>query len=274
MILDLFASGSKGNAFLLRDEAMCVLIDCGAPKKYLLACLKQCGVSREEIDAVLITHDHSDHIAQIGLFRDKPVYSPVRLSVPSSRITADIPFLLGHLSITPLGLSHDAESTVGFIIENGTEKLVYVTDTGYVKDSYLPYMRGADYIVFEANHDPDMLMRTRRPYYLKMRIMSDSGHMCNEDAAAVLEGIVTANTKMIILAHISREANTRERALETVCGHLLSGRKGLNPSLVICAAGQYEPIHGGYNEKVDPGTVFRAAGMECISQRTDHESER
>ncbi|MCR5372881.1 MAG: MBL fold metallo-hydrolase [Solobacterium sp.] len=269
MIFDLLASGSRGNAFLLRDEAMCVLIDCGGTRRWLLQCLKEKGVSLKEIDALLVTHDHTDHVSQISLFKDIPVWSPVDLSVPTVPVRADHPFLLGHLSVYPLALSHDAEATVGYIIENGTEKLVYVTDTGYVKDGYLSLMRGADYIVLESNHDPDLLMHTGRPYYVKRRILSDAGHLCNEDACEVLDAVVTPRTRMIILAHISQEANTREAALKAAAGHLLKYHRDLNRSLIISAAGQFEPIHGGNDEKVDPGTVFRAVGMECMAERTD-----
>lgn len=267
MIFDLLASGSKGNACLIRDEAMCVLIDCGTSKKYLLDQLSRLGVGLDEIDDVLITHDHSDHIAQIGVFRQHTVWSPVNLPVPVVHVDAERRFLLGHLSVLPIALSHDSGDTVGYIIENGREKLVYVTDTGYVKDRYLEVMRGADYIILESNHDPEQLMRTRRPRYLKMRIMSDTGHLCNEDAASVLDAVVTSRTKMIVLAHISQEANTREAALDTASEHLLRYHHDLNRSLIIAAAGQYEPIHGGNDEKVDPGTVFRTVGMERIADR-------
>ena len=272
MIFDLLASGSKGNACLIRDEAMCVLIDCGTTKKYLMDHLAGLGIALTDIDDVLITHDHSDHISQIGMFRGNTVWSPVALPVPTVRVDAERRFLLGHLSVLPIALSHDAGETVGYIIENGREKLVYVTDTGYIKDRYLEVMRGADYIILESNHDPEMLMHTRRPRYLKMRIMSDSGHLCNEDAASVLDAIVTPRTKMIVLAHISQEANTREAALNTASEHLLRYHHDLNRSLIVAAAGQYEPVHGGNDEKVDPGTVFRTVGMERLSDREGHQS--
>ncbi|MBQ5414575.1 MAG: hypothetical protein IIU22_00160, partial [Firmicutes bacterium] len=110
-----------------------------------------------------------------------------------------------------------------------------ITDTGYIRDAVIPLLKGADYIILESNHDTEMLMKTSRPMFLKMRIAGDSGHLCNEDCAAVLRKIVTSKTKMVVLAHISQQANTREKALETdflLSAHMFwhrSDRKLKNP---------------------------------------------
>ncbi len=106
------------------------------------------------------------------------------------------------MRFTPIALSHDALNTVGYIVENGIEKLVYITDTGYINEKHIPRIKDADYIVLESNHDVQMLMATSRPQFTKQRIYSDTGHLCNEDCAAVLDQIVTEKTKMIILACI------------------------------------------------------------------------
>ena len=111
-------------------------------------------------------------------------------------------------------------------------------------------------------------MCTSRPYYVKQRIASDSGHLCNEDAANILDKIVTEKTKMIVLAHISEEANTREKALEVTCDTLMKHKGSLNKELVVCSAGQFEIEHGGDNsEKNILGTCYRAIGMEYYSNR-------
>ena len=261
----LLESGSKGNSFLLQDENTSILIDCGGTKRYLCSALEEVGLQKEELDAVLITHDHTDHIAQIALFKDRRIYSPVELpGIATIPVIPEQSFQIEHLTVTPLYLSHDAPHTVGYVIESWQEKLVYITDTGYVKDEYLPRLSGADYIILESNHDTEQLMATSRPMFLKMRIAGDSGHLCNEDCAAILDRIVTSRTRMAVLAHISQQANTRETAL-AVSAAVLSRRQ--RTGLLLAAAGQNEIIRGGdwADEKVDGGSCSCVIGMESVS---------
>lgn len=263
----LVASGSKGNCFVVRDEDTAVVIDCGSTLKHLKASFAELHLSREDINAVLITHDHSDHISQIRHFAPYDMYSPVDIGdICTANVINRRPFAVGTLQITPLALSHDARNTCGYILENGSEKLVYITDTGYVNESYLPLIRSADYYVMESNHDVGMLMQTRRPQYLKARIYGDQGHLCNEDCAEILARSISTDTKMIILAHISQEANTREKALQTTVDRLMQEKDRVADDLVICAAGQYEMIRkGDGDEEMDFGTVWCAAGMERMA---------
>lgn len=262
MRIDLLCSGSKGNCCAIRDEGTCVLIDCGSTKKYLTSSLDQVGIRHDDIDALVITHDHSDHISQLRMFADLPVYSPVEIpEIEVFNVRPMRKFVIGTLQFTPLALSHDAPHTTGYVIENGHEKLVYVTDTGYVAERYLPLLKGADYIVMESNHDVGMLMRTRRPQYIKARIYSDEGHLNNEDCAEVLDQIVTSRTRTVFLAHISQQGNTREKALET-SWDVLAQRDDLHPSFTVCAAGQFEILtKGESDEEMDYGTVYHTLGM-------------
>ena len=264
----LLASGSKGNAFVLEDGTSHIMIDCGSTWKYLKSSMAETGFDLNELDALIITHTHSDHISQIRHFTDIPIYAPVHIEDADNYLVRPLRnFTIESLQFTPIPLSHDAPETTGYIIDSGAEKLVYVTDTGYINEKYLPRMEGADYIVMESNHDVDMLMRTHRPQYLKSRIYSDSGHLCNEQCAEVLDRIVTENTKMILLAHISQEANTREKALEVSSDYLLRYHRGpLHKDLIIAAAGQFEIAgRGGKDEEVDPGTCSRALGVERMA---------
>ena len=268
MKFNLLASGSKGNSFYLQSGQTKVLIDCGTTKKYLVNALKECGVTILDLDALVITHDHSDHVSQIRHFKDIDIYSPVDIvDMDTFRVRPLQKFTIGELIFTPIALSHDALNTTGYIIEDGIEKLVYVTDTGYVNDRYIPLMKGADWIVLESNHDVEMLMHTSRPQFLKMRIYGDDGHLNNEDCADILNQIVTENTKMIILAHLSEQANTREKALAVSKEVLLQQHSGaLNKELILCAAGQFEMIRkGDTDEEMDPGSVFCTIGMERSS---------
>ncbi|MCH4207355.1 MAG: MBL fold metallo-hydrolase [Solobacterium sp.] len=269
----LLASGSKGNCFLFQEESLFLMIDCGTTKAYLQQCFEQLQLRPEDLDAVLITHNHTDHVGQIKQFKDHEIYSPVELKdIKTIPVIPEQKFQIQHVTVTPLALSHDAPNTVGYILETWQEKLVYITDTGYLKDKYLPLLKGADYIILESNHDVGMLMETSRPQFLKMRIASDSGHLCNEDAAAVLEQIVTEKTKRVILAHISQEANTREQALNTALEALKKHAGHLNPDLVISAAGQYEVLKGGaFNEKVDLGSC---SSTPCMVHLSDVQPEQ
>lgn len=263
----MLASGSRGNCFVVRDGETCIVIDCGSTLKHLRASFARLGIAKDEISAVLITHDHSDHISQIRHFSSFDMFSPVAIAdICTANVISRRPFAVGSLRITPLALSHDAGSTCGYVLENGQEKLVYITDTGYVNENYMPLISDADYYVMESNHDVGMLMRTGRPQYLKARIYSDQGHLCNEDCAEVLARCISRKTKMIILAHISQEANTRELALQTTLHRLAEERQRIADDLVVCAAGQYEMIRkGDSDEEMDPGTVWGSAGMECLA---------
>lgn len=262
----LLASGSKGNCFLLKDEGTTIQIDCGTTQKYLKECFNKLNHDVQDTDALFITHDHSDHISQIKMFKDLTVYSPVEIEqVDTMKVTPNQPIFVNNLKVTPIALSHDALNTVGYVIEDGIEKLVYVTDTGYLNQKYYPLLRDADYIVMESNHDISMLMQTRRPHYVKARINSDNGHLNNEACAEALTHILTKKTKQVILAHISREGNTSEKALEVNKEILLSTCKDkFNDQLIVSSAKQFEMIIRSNNdEETYPGSTCWFAGMEC-----------
>ncbi len=263
----LLGSGSKGNCFLLSDEHTNILIDCGGTKRRIFAGLERAGIKLEDLDAVLITHEHTDHIGQLRTMQSRPLYSACELpGVSRTKLIPGQPIQIEHLTIEPIALSHDVPDTVGFVIQNFQEKLVYITDTGYIRDAELPKMKGADYIILESNHDTEMLMQTSRPMFLKMRIAGDSGHLCNEDCASVLDKIVTANTKMVVLAHISQQANTREQAL-AVSEAVLRKHGDKRNGLILSAAAQDEILLGGDwpNEKVDGGSCCTVFDLEHLA---------
>lgn len=217
----LLASGSKGNCCLIKHNETKLVIDCGATKRYLNDCFTRLQYDPCSSDAILITHTHSDHVAQMKTFDATPTYATQEIATKNLHsIQPFESFEIKDMRITVLPMSHDCEGTVGYLIEAGDEKMVYVTDTGYIKEEVKSYLNNADYYIFESNHDIEMLMQTNRPVYLKQRIINDYGHLCNDDSANMLCHVLGANTKEIVLAHISQEGNTRDLALATLKSHL------------------------------------------------------
>ena len=215
------ASGSKGNCFIICCKDTNIMIDCGTTKKYLVDSFSRINMNIKDIDALLITHDHSDHISQIKMFKDLNIYSTVSiLKIKTYYIKAFQSFDINNVNIMPIMLSHDAKNTVGYIIDDHEEKCLYMTDTGYVNDRYLSLFTDLDHIIIESNHDVEMLMNSHRPLYVKRRIFSDNGHLCNEDCANVLSKIICDNTKDVMLAHVSMEANTYDKALAVNLAYL------------------------------------------------------
>ncbi len=255
MRVDLLASGSKGNACLVREGDTVILIDCGPSSwRYLNTKMKEAGVCKEDLNALLITHSHGDHIKQLNRFGGVPVYTCCPLKAKTSKgeivsldlrkLTPPARFTIGDLRVMALPTSHDSGPSMGFVIEGKCEKLVYMTDTGYVPEAILGALSDADYYIFESNHDLEKLNATQRPFWLKMRIASDTGHLCNQDSARILCSCMTERTKRIVLAHLSEEANTPELALHTLYERLEYTHVS-NRHLVIEAAGQFEPITFG-----------------------------
>jgi len=237
------ASGSKGNCFVVQTNQSTIVIDCGSTKKHLINSFTAIDINYTQVDALLITHGHSDHVSQVKMFANIPIFSPIPINNGQGyqQVVPFMSFHINDLTITPIPLSHDSEVTVGYILEDAYEKLVYITDTGYIKSSLIPIIKDADFIILESNHDPELLMNSRRPHGIKTRILSDNGHLSNQACAEVLGKIVTLKTKEIVLAHLSEEANTFVLAYQTTFDLLNS--IGYLPKLKI--AYQFEIVTGG-----------------------------
>ena len=240
------ASGSKGNCSVVESGGRFLIIDCGGTKKNINDGLEKIGVTGDDVEAVLITHEHSDHIKQIKMFDRFLVYAPCEIKSLADEMIIEPfnDFTVGSFHVTPIPLSHD-EITVGYIIEDDKEKIVILTDTGYVSHKCEELIKDADYYIFESNYDTEMLMKSARPPYLKQRIVSDYGHMSNEYAAKILADIIGNKTREIVLAHISHECNTREKAERTLIDTLES--YNIDPGRYrIHAAEQFGFYSGGH----------------------------
>ncbi len=240
------ASGSKGNCTVVKSKNTSIMIDCGITQKYLKQSFERIGLQYEDLDGLLITHSHGDHLNNSKIIKDLNVYSPFEIvGLNKNHLIRPIElFTIKDLEILAIPLSHDTDITVGYVIYDGQETLVLVTDTGYLSDRNIKIIRNANYYIIESNHDPEMLLNTTRPKGIKNRILSDYGHLSNEDCGYALVECINEDTKEIVLAHLSEEANTRELAYNTVTDIL--EKKGIDyQNIKITAAGQFEIYEGG-----------------------------
>lgn len=209
-------SGSKGNATILFSHGTTILIDLGLPLIRVKEGLSLINKNIKDVDGIIYTHEHADHINGLKSFSPKIMYAtdgtlPTSLS---NRVNYYESFKIKNLTITPFPTSHDAKKPCGYVIDDGEEKMVYFTDTGVFIEEALPILINPNYLIIESNHDITKLMQTNRPMNLKQRILGSHGHLCNEDSAFAATRIVGDKTKEVILAHLSEEANTPELALD------------------------------------------------------------
>lgn len=246
MYFDVIASGSKGNATLVVHNNTVILIDLGITLVRLKEALDSLKLSLNDIDAVFFTHEHSDHLNGLKAISPKKMYA-LDKTLPSSLSNVIYnyePITIKELSITPFPISHDAKNPCGYMIKSSEDKLVYLTDTGVFLEECLDVVKDPNYLIIESNHDIQMEMRTNRSLRLKQRILSEVGHLCNEDSAFASLEIIGYHTQEIVLAHLSEEANTPEIALEAY--QKVFAYKGVDLSRYkVRCANQYTSLIGG-----------------------------
>ncbi len=230
-------SSSKGNSSIVFDNETKILVDCGISGKELSASLEKIGIAPEEIDAIIITHEHSDHTKGVGIVSRKydiPIYANERTwkaMMPSLgkvkeeniRVFGDLGcFSVGKIHIEAFSIPHDAAQPVGFVFEKNGEKVAVATDMGTMTKEVFEKIKGSRVVLLESNYDLLMLEAGTYPYDLKCRIKGSLGHLCNEDAALVARDLVCSGTKEIILGHISQDNNYPDLVFETTKLCLLS----------------------------------------------------
>ncbi len=245
MKFSIVGSGSKGNACLIYNKDTLIQIDMGLPLKSLKKELDHLGKTINDIQALFITHEHTDHIAGIPLYHDRvDLYAGEGTYASANPVEPFIPLEVGSMSIVPFPTSHDATNPMGYLIEEEGCRLGYVTDTGYLSDEALALIKDCDYYYFESNHDLKMLMDSARPAVLKKRIHSKHGHLSNIDSAIYMAELIGPRTKAIYLAHLSEECNTPEIALSSY--HKTLDRKGVaHDHIKIVPASQWHVVRGG-----------------------------
>ncbi len=235
MKITMLFSGSEGNCALISDADTKILIDAGGCAKRIKCALESVDASIDDINATFITHEHTDHTKALYTLSknfDIPIYTAEntareicslkkapRTSLEKvARLIRTVEsgqtYEVGSFLITPFAIPHDAVSPLGFEIKSQTtgERITYATDTGSVTRSMLPYFEGCDIALIESNHDIEMLKNGPYPEFLKTRILSNVGHLSNENASRFAVWLSKNGTKKIALAHLSRENNTPDTA--------------------------------------------------------------
>ena len=211
------ASGSGGNCTaLVNDENEILLIDCGISIVDIKRRLEKVGLDFKNVKKVLITHTHVDHIKSLRAFEEQDVYLNVLTQMNEFNLYDYYEELdLIGFKIYTLPSSHDSPGTTGYLIQYKDEKMAYITDTGYIHENIQTIINNCDIYCIESNHDPRLLMLTKRPMFLKQRILSANGHLSNGGCSYVLGNIIGPKTKEIVFLHRSREANTEEMVMVT-----------------------------------------------------------
>ena len=227
------ASGSSGNCIYVGSEQTHLLVDTGISKKKIEEGLNELQVKGEELNGILITHEHSDHIQGLGVFSRRygiPIYATrgTIQGICESKGLGEMPdglfreiicdqlFGIGDLQVKPFSISHDANEPTGYRIEKGDKSIAIATDLGKYDDYIVKNLTGINALLLEANHDTHMLEVGPYPYPLKMRVLGDRGHLSNELSGRLLCSIMHDKLKHVVLGHLSKDNNFAELAYETV----------------------------------------------------------
>ncbi|WP_034327899.1 MBL fold metallo-hydrolase [Alkaliphilus transvaalensis] len=242
------ASGSSGNCHFIADDSNSILIDAGLSGKQIQLKLGEIGVEPQKLSGILISHEHSDHIHGAGIlsrrfnipiFANKGTWEGMEHKLGSIKednikiFETNKPFEMGNFSILPYEISHDANEPVGFSLFNGRTKICITTDLGHITDEIKDHISDSDLVVLESNHDIEMLKAGGYPYYLKRRILSDFGHLSNEACGNAIVDLVNKNVKTVMLAHLSKDNNFPELAIETIKSILSMNEIVINKDVMI-----------------------------------------
>lgn len=240
-------SGSSGNSYYIGSKSAGVLVDAGRSAKQVDLMLKSCEIDPLAIQAILVTHEHSDHVSAVRVLAKK--YSiPVFASGGTLNALADVlkdteiyileqGLQLADMQIYHFSTSHDCAEPVGFRIQTADgRKVVVATDLGYVSEEVEENLLGADFTVIESNHDEEMLKTGVYPYYLKRRVLSDQGHLSNRICSELLPKLAASGTTRFLLAHLSRENNTPHLARESSLKRLIENGMVENQDFLLSVA--------------------------------------
>jgi phosphoribosyl 1,2-cyclic phosphodiesterase len=235
MFVQSFGSGSSGNALLIRNRSVAVLVDCGLSPRALNRALAIHGTTLSDLDAVFITHEHDDHVrglvgvraSNVPLIATDGTAQSLGLAADHcQRLTFDQQFAVESLEVRALATSHDATQPCGFSISDGAFRVTILTDLGETSDLYIDLIAESQLIVIEANHDVHMLKSGPYPDHLKRRVLSNRGHLSNDDCGRFLQRCLgkSSTAKTVWLAHLSATNNRPALAVSTVQSRLTGSR--------------------------------------------------
>lgn len=244
-------SGSSGNATFISDGKTHILTDCGMSGAKLKDALAKIGIQPEDLSAMLITHEHIDHVRGAGVIARRygiPVYATEKtlMAMDCGRIdninciTPDCDFEIKSIGITPFSIPHDAADPVGYSFFAENEKYSLATDIGHMNEYIFDHLKGSKYVLLESNHDVDMLQAGRYPFPLKRRILSDVGHLSNECAAKCALELVKCGTEHIALGHLSEENNRPEIAMLETHNRLTDAGVSVGSDMTLTVAKRFE----------------------------------
>ena len=233
-------SGSSGNSLLVETSNTKVLIDAGESSKKISSALNMLNIDPNDIDAILVTHEHNDHVKGLGTFSkkyDTPVFANTKTwdAMPEQSVkinekniksfTIEENFEIGDLKIHPFKIPHDAANPCGFNIFYDNQKISIATDIGHMTNNIAHKLEDSTFILLESNYDPEVLKYSKYPYLLKKRIAGPNGHLANIDAGKTISFLMNSGLKEVMLGHLSKESNFPELAYKTVVNELIENNK-------------------------------------------------
>ena len=237
MRFSVLASGSSGNAIYVENDEHAFLVDAGLSGRKMEELFASVDRNMKKLSGILVTHEHSDHIKGLGILARKynvPIYANEKTWMAMDPLVGKILLeqrfhfdmetvkTFGSIDIQSFAVSHDAADPMFYVFHENGRKLVLITDTGYVSDRMKGHIQGADSFVFESNHDVGMLQMGRYPWSVKRRILSDVGHVSNEDAAVAMSEVVEQKPTRMYLSHLSKDNNMKDLARMSVSQTLQS----------------------------------------------------
>ena len=245
-------SGSSGNCSFVQTNNTKILIDAGESAKKIVEALTSINVDPSTIDAILVTHEHSDHVKGLGIFSKKfqiPVYANLetwnampkqkeKIEEDKIRTFSFDKFNIKDIEIKPFSIPHDAANPCGFNLYHENKKMSIATDIGHMNKEIINHLTNSSFMLLEANYEPEILKCSSYPYLLKERIKGPNGHLSNSDAGKTISYLVNHGLNNVMLGHLSKENNFPELAYKTVVEELIENHLEEN-SLHLSVAERY-----------------------------------
>ncbi|NLC88177.1 MAG: MBL fold metallo-hydrolase [Clostridiaceae bacterium] len=245
-------SGSSGNCSFVQTDTTKILIDVGESTKKIVEALQLISIEPSSIDAILVTHEHSDHVKGLGLFSKKfniPIYANKETwdAMPKQKekvLEENIKYFsfenfeIGNIKVTPFSIPHDAANPCGFNLYSDNKKMSIATDIGHMDKDIIDHLTNSSFLLLEANYEPEILKCSSYPYMLKERIKGPNGHLSNSDAGKTISYLSSYGLKNVMLGHLSKENNFPELAYKTVVEELIENNISEN-LLTLTVANRY-----------------------------------